>query len=364
MDLEDLPLDVWGYILQFLDPCSKENLCLLSRSMNLILNQKCYRVLLKYPYSENLSLRDDMMESCRGSYCPLDSFKDLDEINLKVLKYVTQLYVRDFILVNDFFIQNRASLNNLVELKLKWCSSLSNYGLSQISKFFQLKALHISNTRKVNDFGISCLTRLTNLKDLIIEYCPSITCLGFDFISHLVGLRLLQIRCCQEIWIRTIEKLRDLRFLELHIRSKNIQLLSNLTNLTSLTLGNGIVVNDFDMPFLIPLKTIVHLSFSGTLSDIGLEHLSDKTNLESLQISSPNVTEEGISKCLTSLKNMEVLHMISCSIDRISCFSLFGSLSELWIINCSNVTESNVSPTANEMKNLLKGLKELIIRPK
>src|SRR5689334_22957066 len=141
MSLEILPLDVWGYLYHFMDHRTRKNLSLVTRAMNWIIRKICYRAVITYPVSLNTFLENNAPGF--GSHCPLDTNVEIDD--LKVLKYVSQLFVNDFIFINEFFTINR--LSSLTELNLKWCSSLMNSGLRQVCKLSQLRNLHFSTCR-------------------------------------------------------------------------------------------------------------------------------------------------------------------------------------------------------------------------
>lgn len=144
---------------------------------------------------------------------------------------------------------------------------------------------------------VSCLPYLRRLRLNATDFGPT----EYSYLSELPYLEELVlegIRLSDEV-CRSLIQLRQIRSLHIsccHLTDARVQALLTLTNLRELGLyGEGKPLTDGCLKDCKKLAHLEKLSVLGCMTDKCLEHLQELPRLRKLDITSPNVTAEGIA---------------------------------------------------------------------
>jgi len=100
--------------------------------------------------------------------------------------------------------------------------------------------------------------------------------------------------------------------------TNRFKFLNNLTKLSTLQLDRCPVLIDSDLEQVGKLSNLTHLQLQGTLTDCGLEHLSNLNRLTKLTITSCKITCKGVA----SISKIKSLNRLSFHYARISVYGL------------------------------------------
>lgn len=319
-----------------------------------------------------------------------------EPITEKAAPYLAQIPTLEYLdleplAVTDYALSELSKLPNLKILYAyygKSGKSITNIGLQHLSKIKSLEFLMI-NTKDVTDEGIVSLTKLTNLQELKLTFCPKFTDKGLLKIANMKNLKKLSMTfATYDNPKQTYATISGLACLNALTNLKSLVLtgviqdgsglnLSNLKNLESLHITckvtsmqkRGVSVfpiyqlfNDQDLACLENLKNLRSLSLSGSdsITDKGLMHLKNLTNLEYLTLSEASLTDEG----LAYLKNMKKLNYLSIG----GSFTEYGlqNLKELKALESLYLHPDSAIPNraVKELKNSLPFLSKFQVYPK
>lgn len=178
------------------------------------------------------------------------------------------------------------SLTNLTELQLVRNKNLRDVDIEPLT---QLKALSLTNTL-ITGNGIGGMTKL---ETLMAPYLPDLT---DQILGQFPNLTKLDIRGMRIITEKSLNKMKNLRYLDIGYLRNSISfgaLLENRTNLTSLNISGNRGFNDSDISKLIGLRTLSIESYT----NIGDQGIMNLTNLTRLSIrGNPDITHVSILK--------------------------------------------------------------------
>jgi len=117
------------------------------------------------------------------------------------------------------------------------------------------------------------------------------------------------------------------------------------TNLTTLWLGSCEGVTDAGLAHLAELTNLTRLALAGTgVTDAGLAHLAGLTNLTMLTLAATSVTDAGLAH-LAGLTNLTILNLRSTGVTDAGLAHLTGltNLKTLDLTACDGVTDAGVA---------------------
>ena len=187
-------------------------------------------------------------------------------------------------------------LTSLSELRLEKIA-LSEDEFRKIASLPLLKTLRLKHVhdddKGVDDFG--CLGFTSLISNLLVE---------------LVELELSNVNFVNDGTMRMLKaqgKLKKLVLTHTYITDAGLEHISNLTELIELDISYNLIT-DSGLKHLSNLTKLKNLNISSyRITDAGLKHLSNLTKLKNLNISS-NLTVAGF-ECLLHLENLNVLNL-------------------------------------------------------
>ena len=252
-------------------------------------------------------------------------------------------------------LQILKSFSTLTDLRLNFCSGLTNDVLSGLNNITTLRRLELrhfefnQNTyqtlQRSNwpalqylDFSyseiqdLSSLTHLTALQHLILKNC-AITDEGLSALSCLTNLQSLNLYTCHGI------------------TGVGLSALSNLTNFRSLNLESCASTNAAGLAALSTLTTLQELLFfTNQIDDAGLLTLSSLTSLKILKLTfCERITNVGL-RVLSKLHALRELYFIDgyrINDDGLRAFTGLGALQKLCLSGCDQITGEGVRVLSN-----------------
>jgi len=251
-------------------------------------------------------------------------------------------------------------LEDLRELHITSCK-IDDTCLLHISKLTGLKVLDIHNCFGVTNAGILHISKLVNIEHLKLDD-TDIDNTSLFHISKLESLQILNLQGCDNVGdegIRYISELCSIQMLLLDstmVSDMGLELISIDNKLTHLDLGYC-QVTDIGMEKVSRFKFLRVLRLCGDddsplITDIGLQYISELTQLEDLDIAGSKVTDQGfavLSK-LTSLIRLRMPYLRELTDESLKVVSQFPLLQALDICSC-NFTDAGLGYIA-ELKSL------------
>ena len=261
-----------------------------------------------------------------------------------------------------------ANLGNLKHLNIYGgsFSNVTDAALKDLSKVKSLESIAIPG-RKCTDKGMEYLSRLTNLKKLSIS-SDLITNNG---LAKLRTLRLLESFSfgSENVTISGLSHLNEFKHLSRlsvsGIRQDNSGMdISGLTGLEDLTLKlsprgkekDYDPVRDEDLACLKDLKKLSRFQISyaqhSEITDAGVLHLKDLTNLNLLNIGSRHLTDRSLSY-LADMKNLDFLRLIgNFTDDGLAELEHFDGLTHLHISTSGSFSPEALQRLRNALPNM------------
>lgn len=274
------------------------NYCRLDKIDSLLQTLKLKTLKLSHPSPSDKVVTDDTIESLSKmttlteleiSNCNL--LGDFSTVHLKKLTFLTKLDLglpypsSNKITIEG--IKNLSELPNLVSLNLSG-RSLTDQGLTSISKLRSLTVLNIAQSNLISDDGIKNLLGLQSLKVFNFSYCHQIGDKGIFYVSKLINLTTVHADVLPEITgeaLMSLLKLEKLTSLSLrmfkNMQKDDLKKLSEFTNLTELDLwGNGPTVTNESLKTLTSLKKLQRLNVGH--NEVSIQGLSTLSELKYL----------------------------------------------------------------------------------
>jgi len=254
-------------------------------------------------------------------------------------KALRSLLVRDAVALTDEGIAAITESDSITHLDLSYIRSpkLTTEGLSQLREMHSLESLSLMRAPASMDELLSALGELPNLRELDIRE-TNVTNVGIASMHFRhaakpgrppLPLRTLDLTLCKGLQEGLLGQLRGYLNLEHLILSRsafrtvdengkstkdNFQDLQGLMKLKSLDL-NGTRVDAEACKHIarLPSLTYLDLSFTGSgITDKAVEHLSDATNLEHLELTGCDAFGDKALLQLTKLKALKHLDLNAC----------------------------------------------------
>lgn len=204
--------------------------------------------------------------------------------------------------VGDAALADIARLSNLKGLKLEFCQSLTDQGLTALKEAAQLRILVLTGTG-ITDSGVSGLSSWSNLQVLDLELCDGVTDVSCTALGAMRDLQVLILRKSgfeseriTDSGMRSLQQLTQLEVLDLYgnrVTDSGLHGIKNWNNLRVLNLS------------LLPI------------TDSGLFHLSTLKQLRCLQL----VYSEGVAGPIVSNKGLQAL----LKLERLEWLDLTGA---------------------------------------
>ncbi|WP_345682305.1 redoxin domain-containing protein [Novipirellula caenicola] len=268
-----------------------------------------------------------------------------------------------FTQVTDSGIANLASLGNLRTLNLYAGDpefrgdaphpSITDVGLAQLKQFPNLEELDVTGS-EITGSGLERLALdCPKLRRLVVSHCG----LSPDELRH-IGLfkQLEQFRCygtaLEDSVVKQFGALTNLRQLagELQVSNEGIEALSALPNLEEMVISGK--CDDSCMASVAAMPCLRDLTVAHTrITNAGFALLADNTKLEHVQIIGNRIT----TRCIDTLATMPNLRRLGLMAVKPrnggepawkNLESLTPSLSELWLMGCPSLEESDFAKLA------------------
>lgn len=335
-----LPEDIWKIIIRYF--FEKENAKVNYTKESI--SRRCFQKLCCVSRFWSKMIHNFVVEwfkdDCKFSNWVLGHFPDLLTLDLereniedKGLEKLTNLTSLN--LAHNSRITNAAltKLSNLKSLNLCTNIKITNEALKKLPNLTHLDLtynevisnagiLHLTTSLSILNLNANisgyCLTSFTNLTDLSLQrnwaidedllklsklkrLSLSYTNISDNCLMSLTQLTGLQLRSNSFLTSECLKPLRNLSFLALHETYFSRLDMSNLTNLTELSISDCLILRNNDLMHLTKLK-ILDLGLGTLISNEGINYL---TQLNQLKISTCNIGNEGIMN-LTNLTSLVI----------------------------------------------------------
>lgn len=258
----------------------------------------------------------------RAAGQPLASIDKRPRAQVKVILDVATLE-------NISFVGSRCFDTDVAAIEsksLKWIdlsnTQITDGALTSLSKMKTLTHLYLSDTG-ITDNGVRALSHLSGLKELSLMQ-TNISDSSITFLTGLSELEYLDLRGNaltdqSLLLLKPLSKLRSLhlngerldntgRSLDLvQLSNKGLASLATMHKLEQLELSNC-GLSDDSLKYLggLPSLNSLVLSRNHAITDAGLQHLKSLKNLRQLFISSPQITQTGVSDLKISLPKCQI----------------------------------------------------------
>ncbi len=256
-----------------------------------------------------------------------------------------------------------ALVSKLQNLRYLWvgCNSnsvLSDAGLEHVAKLKRLEQLQISGTG-ITDKGMPLIASLTGLIKLGLHSAPGVTDDGLVPLKALKSLRILTLPEHCGITLAGLSHLNSLSELR-HLHAgqldppalgDGVMDVSGLTGLEKITLPD---VRDEDLVCLAKLKNLqwLQLSYSKSISDVGMAHLAGLRYMDRLVLAGPNLTDKGLA-CLAGMKQLNFVRIRGNFTDRgLHHFEGLKGLSLVGIYSNRNFSPQALKALKENLPNL------------
>ena len=225
-------------------------------------------------------------------------------------------------------------------------------GLEHLARINTLENLHIGSP-VITDKGLAQLEKLTKLKSLLID-ARLTTKQGLAHLANLKALNYLTIRKTTISGLNQLNGLTGLKYLKVYtlIRDNTTLNISGLTNLE--VVGITTSLEDKDLACLVNLTKLRDLQISPHkgISDAGMVHLQNLTQIWRISIGGEEVTDQGL-KYLAGMKNLNTVNITGNFSDKALLeFERFGALSSLTIRNPNGFSRVAIQRLMQKKPNL------------
>lgn len=220
-------------------------------------------------------------------------------------------------------VAHLAHLRNLRVLALSYCD-ISSISLRHFSSMVLLQELHLTGCRKVGDNGLAAISSLSRMKTLSLGHCKHITDTGLLHISSL--------RCLENLDIEKCVRITDAGMAHICIHLAGLTTLNldgcvNLTDITLLNVASLFALENLNMSDCVAITdqglrlmsqnllflTTLDLSGCVQVSDVGVtNYVCHMPMLETLSLSSSNITDIGVADVCRHLKKIKWLSLAQC----------------------------------------------------
>ena len=259
--------------------------------------------------------------------------------------------------INDEGLKPVGQCTTLKNLDLRECS-IGNKGMASITGLKNLKALRLSGqsgATTVDDEGMVSVGQLTGLKALLLDFLW-VSGAGLAELKDLQGLEELYLASTlvgdedleQLVLFPQLKKLRVSKLSQ--VSRPGIEQIAQLSHLEDLDLSENSSLFDED---LAPISTMLPLRrlnlWRVAITDNGVSHLKDLTNLTWLNLDNTQLTDSGLAY-LQKMQNLTFLHLGSTSISDAGLPKLepLKSLKDLKVTRTA-VTEAGVEKLKKEL---------------
>ncbi|KAK2982822.1 hypothetical protein RJ640_021312 [Escallonia rubra] len=231
--------------------------------------------------------------------------------------------------VTDSGLIHLEDCKNLQALNFDYCDQISDHGMERLSGLSNLTSLSFRRNNTITAQGMSAFSGLFNLVKLDLERCPGIHG-GLDHIKGLTKLESLNVNCCNCITdgdMKPLSGLINLKGLQISsskVTDYGVTFLKALNKLTLLNM-EGCHVTLACLDSLSALSALLYLNLSRCkLTDDGCEKFSELRTLKVLNLGFNEEISDAVLVHLKGLKNLETLNLDSCRIGDEGLVNLAG----------------------------------------
>lgn len=264
--------------------------------------------------------------------------------------------------VTDEGFASTSGFPNLLRLKVGWLR-ISNRGLRQICTIRNLQELTVGGGR-FDDRGLTNSSRLVNLQKLEIVHPISRT--SMQLICSIASLQELSVVCNNQFSnglanIHQLKKLERLTFSRGSVSSKDIDRLTTLPRLQTLSFGSIFGKSGLDenaCASIAKLENLKVLSLGLLQTDDAIAPICSMDNLEELDCSNSfNVSDFG----LTNLDQMKSLRKLSLANTKISNSTALRRLVKMPQLKTLDLSGTWINDRSVKPLGTMKSLRELDI---
>jgi Leucine-rich repeat (LRR) protein len=219
----------------------------------------------------------------------------------------------------------------LESLNLCRCLGVTEVGLEAIGKLQNLTELNLARCQKLSGAGIARLLRqLPKLTSVLLYHIGGVTDETLEALSKTVTLRRLEMDDCCLVTDVGLNALRTLP----NLSKVSVSGCQKLTEASALTLAN------------LPLQEL-DMHWCSWSTDQSMDPLSRCASLTKLRVSSPKMTDTGLSR-LTKLHNLVDLDISNCiSFSASGLIDAFSAglrhLTTLRLFQCNSITDPSLA---------------------
>jgi len=256
----------------------------------------------------------------------LDGCRNLTVMSMEALGNLHQLCKLDLSqcdLITDEGMEYLKNLEYLQELSLGWVRNITDVGIemlcNQPNRCKYLRILRLSRCCSITDVGVSHLSKLSMLQELDLNGCSSITSAALALtLEKLKCLNTLDVSYCPGIlrlsWQGKINALQTLELGFSNVQDRHLSKLTNLPSLLELNL-DSCPIGDWAISHLADSNVtpnLLSLDLADTdVTDLGMVHIPKFTKLEKLSLFYCNITNAGLRHLSNMKDTLKVLNLDS-----------------------------------------------------
>lgn len=284
---------------------------------------------------ENMTIHDESLK-------PLSGFHQLESLAISRCQFIT-----------DEGLAHISNLPRLERLDLSDMEAITDRGMLHLSRLPRLKFLDLSSTG-IGDDGLEFIARNKTLESIGLDE-TRVTHEGMKHIANLPSLWRISLTNV-EIGDRGLESFQNLQLKSLNlygarVTDHSLPTIGRMKNLQSLNLGTAVASTTHPAA----RRTFAPIPEDATpsqISDDGLKHLVDLTELESLDLSNSQITDLGL-RSLRRMKKLDTLDLTGCRITDTGLIEL-QELPELNLlfVESTDVTKEGAKRLAQKLDNV------------
>ena len=263
--------------------------------------------------------------------------------------------------ISDEAATSIATLPQLTSLTMK-NTLIGNTGIEKLKEITTLRILDLRFSPLVTDEAMKVLASMENLRAVRLNGVSQLTDAGLYSVLQLPSLVELDVRSCQNVSGKGIEKfvgkstLRMLKIGDQSVSDSTLQTVARIEQLTGLAVQNSNITNDgLAALSALDLKDVT-IEQCSAITDEGLGFLESYGQLRKLTLRDLRITGAIFDK-LSNARKLTVLNVAQTNVDDDAVKSLLKmeNLTEL------NLSETLVSDAAVEILAQLPNLKKLYV---
>ena len=256
---------------------------------------------------------------------------------------------------------------NLTSLVLN-CQGITRHGINFLSGLKKLTSLTLNNcSQGIDDEAMVFLSKLTNLRELALELrsAHQLTAKGLGCLNTLTSLtsfRITTFQSCPPYLtdedLKHMSNLTNLTSLSLEagsLSNSGMNILGKLVNLTSLEIRfqNGCGIDGNGFAWLTKLQNLKSLSIENAWgsslkqADVSMDSVSKLTGLTSLKLTLPELTDNGIKSLSNPLTSLSLQQCVKLTNEGMKYLSKLTKLTLLNVSYCALIDDEGIKQVIN-----------------